>query len=134
MSADSLRAEIRDSSFLSFARGAVVVCVILCCMGALALGAWIVGGYEVAVASADGTRAVGIDRFSGTFAAHRDVSPLVLGVATAAFAACMLVGGAALPQARRLPAPSLYVLGASFLASLLGLVLIALSLRGQAGA
>lgn len=112
----------------AFSREAVVACLALCALGVGMLVICIATGFEVGIPTSSGTRTVGMGDYAGAFRPERDVTPLVMGVAAAAFAASMLISAGALPRVRGMKLPIWILLAACGATSALGLVILGLSL------
>lgn len=124
----SIEAEIAESNFRAFSREAVIASLALCVIGALALAACMAGNFEVGVATSSHTQIVGMQDGYGAYRPERNITPLVMGLSAAAFAAALIVSGGALPQWKRMQLPMIYLLAGSGLASVAGLVVLALAM------
>lgn len=124
----ALEQEIAEVNFRAFAREAVIASVTLCVFGTLALLVCMVSGFEVGLATSQHTQIVGMEGQYGAYRPERNVTPLVMGGAAAAFAAALIVSGGTLPQYRRLGGQVIILLAGAGLASLAGLLVLALSM------
>ncbi|MBK9973854.1 MAG: hypothetical protein IPP14_03670 [Planctomycetes bacterium] len=124
----SIRTELAQIHLRAFTREAVIACMVLTGLGVVALLALLLGEFEVSVATAKSTQMTGMYNYSGAFRPDRNITPLVMGAAAAAFSAALIVAGGALPQLKRLPLSTVYLLGGCGGTSFLGLLVLALTL------
>lgn len=124
--ARALAEDLAETNFRAFEREAAIACLALVLIGGAALAACMAANFEVGVATSRHAQITGMEGQYGVYGTDRNVTPLVMGLATAAFAAAMIVAGGALPQWRRLSLPTLYMVGGGGLAALAGLIVMAL--------
>jgi len=124
----SIEQEIAESNFRAFSREAVIAALALCLIGTVALAACMAGDFELGLATSKNTQIVGMQDSFGAYRPERNITPLVMGLSAAAYAASLIVAGGALPQLKRLALPTIYLLAGSGLVSVLGLVVLALAM------
>lgn len=113
----------------AFSREAVIAAAALCIFGIAALAVCLGMGFEVGLATSDGTRTTGMHDYAGAFRAERDLTPLVMGVAAASFAASLIITAGSLPQFRRMKTPNILLLGICAVASVGGLSVLAIAMQ-----
>ncbi|MBX3475932.1 MAG: hypothetical protein KF754_16300 [Planctomycetes bacterium] len=124
----ALSVELAELNLRLFAREAVIACMVLCAIGTLGLLVCMLGNFNVGFATSGHTQIVGMEGQYGAYRPERNITPLVMAGAAAAFASSLIVAGGALPQYRRMPGQSGVLIACTGLASLAGLLVLVLSM------